>query len=142
MARKDFSKPREAIEFTIGSETFAAEPAIPAGVMIDAAVKMDGLEKATLSEQVGAYTDVLRMCLTEESYGRFQARMSKGATDPIDIQQLMDITMWLFEVYGLRPTTPSEASSDSPSDPAPGITSTDAPLSVELISASSPSIAS
>lgn len=141
MARKDFTKTRDAVAFTIDADTFHAVPAIPAGIMIDAAAKMDSIDNATVAEQCAALTDILQMCLDEPSYERFTERMNDKA-NPIDTVQLMDVVMWLFEEYGLRPTTPSEPSSDGPSDPASGTTSTDAPPSVELISASSPSIGS
>lgn len=141
MASKDFTKQREPIEFTVDPDTFRAPPAIPAGVMLDATAKMDGLEEATLNEQIGAYLFVLEMCLEPESYAVLQQRMH-DRSNPIDITQLTDITMWLFEQYGLRPTTPSEDSSDGPSGQASGTTSTDVQPSVELISASSSSIAS
>jgi hypothetical protein len=141
MARKDFTKQREEIVFDIAPDTFRAAPAIPAGVMIDAAAKMDGIEKATLEEQGAAFSDVLKMCLDEESFERFEARMHDRES-PIDLPQVMEVVMWLFEEYGLRPTTPSAPSSDSPSDQGSGTTLTDAPPSVELISASSPSTGS
>jgi hypothetical protein len=141
MARRDFTKPRDTIEFTIDADTFTAVPAIPAGVMIDAAAKMDSIDNATVAEQCAALTDILQMCLEEQSYERFTARMNDRA-NPVDTAQLMDVVMWLFEEYGLRPTQPSEPSSDGLSDPGSGTTSTDTPPSVELISASSPSIGS
>lgn len=136
MATRDFTKQRAAIEFTIAPDTFRATPAIPAGVMIDAAAKMADLEKATAVEQLAAYRDVLEMCLEPGSFALFEQRM-QDRVNPIDLPQVMDVVMWLFEEYGLRPTTPSESSSDSPSDPGTGTTSMDELPRVELISASS-----
>jgi hypothetical protein len=141
MAKKDFSKAREPIEFTIDPDTFTAYDTIPADDLIDAAVKLQELAGADTKAQYGAYRELLELTLEPVSYQRFVARLS-SKTNGIDLQQLDDVSGWLFEQYGLRPTPPSGNSSDGPPAPGSGTSSTGSTPPLELISVSSPSTAS
>jgi len=125
MAKKDFSKPRELIEFTIDQDTFHAHPGIPAETLMEYGAKFEGadMEKSTVLEKLAVYKDALELCLDGPSFQRFTARL-RDTTNPIDGDQLDQVLTWLFEQYGLRPTQPSVASSDGPSLPDAGTGST------------------
>jgi hypothetical protein len=125
MAKKDFSKARDTVEFTIDDDTFHAHPGIPAETLIEYGAKFGDrdMTKAPIGEQMAVYRDALELCLEPESFRLFVARL-KDPQRPIDAGQLDEVTTWLFEQYGLRPTVPSVDSSDGPSDQEPGIDST------------------
>lgn len=126
MAKKDFTKKRVPIEFTIDDDTFYAHTGIPAETLIEYAAKFETLdvEKATVLEKLATYHDALELCLQPASFLRFVARL-RDVENPIDGEQLDDVTTWLFEQYGLRPTQPSGSSSDGPSSLGTGTTSTE-----------------
>lgn len=124
MPTKDFTKEREPISFTIAPDTFHAFPAIAANTAIEYAAKFQNIMTLPLEQQFDAYREVMGGMLEPDSADRFVSRM-KDKANPIDSDQLADVTMWLFEQYGLRPTTPSETSSDGQPDPEPGTSSTE-----------------
>jgi hypothetical protein len=140
---KDFSKSRKRLQFRIDGDVFEAAPAVPAEVMISFAEKftMADPTKMTVAQQVGIFREVLEIVLLPDSMQRMKSRMSDAA-NPVDIEQLDQIIQWLFEEYGMRPTTESVSSSNGGSPPAPGITSTEIIQGEVLISAASPSTVS
>lgn len=156
---RDFTKQPKVIEFKINDDVFRCHPVLAADVLIEFATKADAMGDNPTGEQgVQAMLDVLEVTLLPEHFRRFRDRMRnpvKVAEEaltagrpapepyvPIGLDQVSDIVPWIMEEYGLRPTTPSDNSSDGPSDQAPGINSTENTSPVELISAGSPSIVS
>ncbi len=116
---KDFTRKRSKIEFQIDDDVFEASPAIPADILTDFVVQFAGVENLPALKRVEALTEVLSMVLKPESFERFAAR-KKDRDNPIDLEQINDIIVWLMEQYGQRPTRPSQVSSSGQSSPEPG----------------------
>ena len=137
---KDFTKRRKVPTFRIDGDVFTAVAAIPAEEMISFAEQITTADPTQMSprEQVVLLRKTLENMLTPESLALFQRRMA-DRQNPIDMEQLNDVVEWLFEEYGLRPTTGSASSSNGVSPPVPGITSTESTPEVVSISALSPS---
>jgi hypothetical protein len=137
-AMKDFSKVRKPIQFRIDGDVFDATPAIPAQVMIDFTEQITNADPTQMSpkEQVGLLAGMLEIVLLPRSLKRFKERMA-DVENPIGLDQINDVVEWLFEEYGLRPTTESSSSSNGGSPPGTGTTSTDSTPAGELISAGS-----
>lgn len=140
---KDFSKTRKPIQFRVDDDVFDAAPSIPAEVMIQFAEGFTSMnpDQMNPAEVVGALRRVIEVVLDPQSLARFQERM-RDPQNPIDMDQLDQIVQWLFEEYGLRPTTEGSPSSGGSSSPVPGITSMVSMPDVASISAASPSTAS
>jgi hypothetical protein len=140
---RDFTKRRKAPVFRIDDDTFTAVAAIPAEEMISFAEQITTADPSQMSprEQVALLRKTLENMLEPESLARFQSRMG-DRRNPIDMEQLNDVVEWLFEEYGLRPTTGSASSSNGVSPPVPGTTSTGSIPDVVSISALSPSTVS
>jgi hypothetical protein len=47
-----------------------------------------------------------------ESAAKFRERGQIGVANPIGMRAITEVIPWLMEVYGLRPTQPSDESSD------------------------------
>lgn len=141
MATKDFTKQREAISFTIAPDEFRAYPAMAADTLINYAARLQNLASGTVEDQYAVYKTVLQELLYPDSFARFVERMG-DKENPIDLEQLDDVTTWLFSEYGLRPTQPSGPSPTGPSSPAPGNGSTESTPVEVSISEPSLSIAS
>lgn len=157
---KDFTQKPRVVGFTIDDDVFRGKPVLPAQTMVDFSVAAEAFDpKAATAEQgFESMMDALRMVLMKDSYDRFKYRMqdpeqlAEEAREagrevpepfvPIGLDQIPPIVEYLMEEYGMRPTTPSDDSSDGDSSPAPGISSTESTSDVELISAGSPSIVS
>lgn len=139
---RDFTRQPKVIEFQIDADVFRCHPRLPAQVLIDFALKADAMGDSPTGEQgIQAMLDVLQATLMPEHFSRFRARMG-DAGNPIDFAQVNEVVPWIMEEYGLRPTAPSGESSDGPSSQESGTSLTASTSPVELISASSPSIAS
>jgi hypothetical protein len=139
---RDFTRQPKVIEFKIDDDVFRCHPRLPAQVLMDFAVQADAMGDNPSGQQgMDAMVSVLQATLIPEHFTRFRERM-RSPERPIDFEQVSEIVPWIMEEYGLRPTEPSESSSDGPSSPASGTSSTASTPAVELISASSPLIAS
>lgn len=140
---RDFSKPRKTLQFRIDDDVFQAAPAIPAEVLIQFAEQFSTADptKMAIAEQVRIFRDMLDIVLLPESMAIMRKRMS-DAQNPVDIEQLNDVVTWLFEEYGMRPTTESVSSSIGDSPPEPGTTLTASIPEQVSISAASPSTGS
>lgn len=140
---KDFTKIRKPLQFQVDDDVFDAAPTIPAEVMIQFAEGFTTVDPAAMSpsEMVGALRRVVEFVLLPQSLARFKERMASQA-EPIDMEQLDNIVQWLFEEYGLRPTTESSPSLSGDSLLAPGTISTVSTPDVASISAASPLISS
>jgi hypothetical protein len=122
---KDFSKARKTLQFRVDGDVFQAVSAIPAEVMIQFTEALTSADPTRMSpkEQVGVLRGVLDLVLEAESLVRFKERMA-DVGNPIEIDQINDIVVWLFEEYGMRPTVESVSSASGGSPPAPGTGST------------------
>jgi len=134
-AARDFSRPRKRLTFTIDGELFEAAPVLPGDVYAEFVTRYnDSADPGTYQQQHDRLKGALQLALITESYDRFAARM-KDKTNPIEDDQMAEIILWLLEAYGLRPTGPSQPSSDGQPSPASGTSSTDAQPQPESIPA-------
>ena len=140
---KNFSKKRRDLVFQIDDDVFHAVPVIPAETMIQFAESMTSADPSRMSpkEMVGALRRVIEMVLLPDSLSVFTKRMA-DPLNPIDMEQLDEVVTWLFEEYGMRPTSEPSSSSAGGSPVVPGITSTGMLPGAASISAASPSTAS
>lgn len=150
---KDFTRQARVVEFAIDSDTFRGKPHLPSQTMIDFTLKVGEMEEEKATPQQGFDTmmECLQMVLMPESYKLFRSRMKDPEADtgpdaasvpgfiPIELDQVTEILEWVMGEYGLRPTKPSEGSSDGPSSQDSGTNSTESTSDVELTSATSPS---
>jgi len=123
---KDFSRPRERIQFTIDGDLFEAASAVPAEILVQFANQFNDVSTKSSSpdELFDALMAVFELVLLEDSYTRLRTR-GRDRANPVEIDQLSDIVLWLLEQYGLRPTKLSSSSSPGPVSPASGMSSTD-----------------
>lgn len=108
---KDFSTPTREVKFKIDEDIFNAVPDIAGGLLIDFAVHAASLSEAELESQPQIFTAMFDLVLFDDSAKLFTERM-RDKNRPITISQAMDVVNWLMEQYGMRPTQPSESSSD------------------------------
>jgi hypothetical protein len=138
----DFTEDRPPIQFRIGPDVFTLVADMPVLTMIDFAEKSNKLAEDDMGPEMREiFVSMFELVLTEESTERFVPRLS-SRTDPIGMSIINKLIPWILEQYGLRPTTPSESSSDPSSIPADGQSSTaNAPIAAST-SDGSPSISS
>ena len=108
---KDFTKVKKRVEFTIDDDTFVAPKVLPIPVLQQLAGAADALK--TSESAVAALqqiVDVFDIILIDSSAARLRERIS-SKDEPVDLDQLTEILLWLLEVYGLRPTQQSSDSS-------------------------------
>ena len=112
---RDFSRQSKQIKFTVGEQEYEAVPALGLGL----AVEMSNIGKTFAGgeglERVEALWEFFGGILQGDGADRLK-QQAHSKIDPLDIKQLMDIMNWLLEVYGLRPTQPSNDSSTGSSD--------------------------
>lgn len=122
---KDFSRKRETKPFTVDGDTFQAAVAIPGEVFVEFTERFaDFEESGTWRENFEALAAALELVLLPDSYKLIRDRM-KDLTNPIDLDQMADIVLWLMDEYGLRPTQPPSDSSDGSPSPESGTSSTE-----------------
>lgn len=112
---RDFSGSPEPVTFRVRGDIFECLPEIP----LDALVEMTKLTSADgdTGRMLSMVKEFFDGIMTPDSAARMRECMSKGADNPIGMAAIQDILPWLMEVYGLRPTQPSDESSDgSPTD--------------------------
>jgi hypothetical protein len=123
-AGRDFSRQRKRLIFTIDDDTFEAAAGLPGDVFAEFVSLYDGRAEAdSYRQQRDMLKQALSLALFPDSYERFANRLQDKA-NPIDDEQMADVVMWLLEEYGMRPTEPSESSSDGPASPESGTNST------------------
>lgn len=107
----DFSRPPENIRFRMDGDVFEAIPEIAAVSMLRFADDAERLDRSDVSadEKVKILQNLFRMILVPESSSRFIRRLDDN-TNPIGVGRFMDVTKYLLERYGLRPTEPDSAS--------------------------------
>ena len=133
---RDFSGRTKSIQFTADGDTFYGVPRVATFLLTDIVAQVNAA--TTLDEKVAYVTTFFKTCLTDESAELITTRM-RDKHNPIDLPQAMDIVSYLVEVYGDRPTQPSESSSAG-STTETGTTSTDGAPSEVSIPVTSPSL--
>lgn len=125
-AARDFSRKRTRLTFTVDGEEFEAAPALPGDIYAEFVTRYNGTAATdTYQQQHDLMKSALELVLLPDSYSRFADRL-KDRANPIDDDQMADVVLYLLEAYGLRPTQPSQLSSDGPPSPESGTSSTDA----------------
>jgi hypothetical protein len=128
---KDFSKKREPVEFQIDDDIFTAPSILPVPSMQELAEVANAIKVETDNAKLfQRITEVFDAVLTETSAKRFRQRVT-SKEEPIDVEQLVDIMLWLLEEYGLRPTQPSSDSSNGALSVTSGTLSTAGAPAVE-----------
>ena len=141
-AARDFSRKRKRLDFTVDGETFEAAAAIPAEIYAEFVTSYSSVaDDGSTKDMYQAMSTALEIVLLPDSYQRFQGRL-KDRANPIDLDQMTDVILWLMEEYGARPTQPSQPSSDGQPSPEPGTSSTENTQPAESTSASSQPTAS
>lgn len=128
MPTRDFTKKREPVAFTIGAHTYNAYPAIAADPLADLGARLSGnlgnFETLGTDKQLAVLKEFLKEVLEPDSYELLN-RQCSNRNDPVEAPQLLDVSLWLMEVYGMRPTEPPSSSSDGSPSPEPGTASTE-----------------
>jgi hypothetical protein len=122
---KDFTDTSEPIRFRINDDVFEAPSVLPVPVMQQlASAAADLKSQGSDAQALESIVHVFDVILVDESATLFRTRVNSKA-NPVGIKQIIDIMMWLLEVYGLRPTDQSSVSSDSSETETAGMPSTD-----------------
>jgi hypothetical protein len=108
---RDFSGNEKTLKFRIGKDVFEAVSDIAAELALDYAAQTEKMsqEGMAIDKQKDAIRAIFRMILLPESADVFIARLS-DPENPIGHKKITEITRWLFEEYGMRPTIPDSAS--------------------------------
>jgi hypothetical protein len=139
---KDFSRRRDAKTFVIDGDTFEATSALPGEVFVQFTEHFAEFEESdSWRNNFDALAAALELVLLPESYKLLRSRLA-DLTNPVDMEQMADIVLWLMDEYGLRPTQPPSDSSDGSPDPESGTSSTENTPPEEPTSAPSEPIAS
>lgn len=111
MPKRDFTRQREDVSFTVDGDEFKCWPSLAGD---DLKTLGAVLSQGVTVENVLDYLDqVFQIVMVEESYIKYRQRMTDRAR-ALDIIQIKDIVEWLVEVYTDRPTmSPSDSSSGS-----------------------------
>lgn len=135
---RDFSSHNQVrfrLDHANGEEDyFEGVPDLPALLLVEFAGTMEEISKTQdLAQQSKMFTSLFELVLLEDSATRFIERMGNKA-DPISLMQINDIMPWIMEQYGMRPTMPSENSSDGSAPQESGTSSTESSSPAELTS--------
>lgn len=111
---RDFSLSPEPITFEIAPDVFTCFPEIA----LDTLAEMSGLSLGgggDTGSQLSKIYDFFDGIMEPDSAARFRERGRKSTKEnpnpyPIGMRHVMDILPWLMEMYGLRPTQPSDES--------------------------------
>jgi hypothetical protein len=134
---KDFTKKTEEKTFRIDGDVFQAARAIPAEILAEFATKFSDVANTPTSSQFQVFAEALDLVLLPESYELIRRRM-KDKENPVELDQLSDIIVWLLGEYGLRPTQPLSSSLDGQHNQESGTNLTGQLLPGESISTLSP----
>lgn len=122
---KDFSRKREAKTFVIDGDTYHAAVALPGETFVEFTDRLSAFEAAdTWRENFDALVAALELVLLPDSYKLLRDR-AKDIEQPVDLDQMAEIGLWLMDEYGLRPTQPPSDSSDGSPSPESGTSSTE-----------------
>jgi hypothetical protein len=112
---RDFSTSPEPVRFKVNDDIFECIAEIPLdglAQMTQISAATDGGPAAMLSKVYDFFDSIM----TPDSAALFRDRGRVGTKEqpnpnPIGMRAVNDILPWLMEVYGLRPTQPSDESS-------------------------------
>lgn len=107
----DFTLVRKEIKFKLGADYFYAVPDMPGLTGIEFGAKMEQISNGTPDEQPKIIEEIFRMILKPDSADRFVERL-RSNENPIGVRPMNNVMNWLMTQYGMRPTEPSEESSD------------------------------
>lgn len=112
VAFKDFTKAKKQVRFRIDVDVFEAPSVLPIPVLQQLAGSADALKAggASSAETLDQVIGIFDIILLDASAAKLRERIA-SKDNPVDLEQLMDIMLWLLEVYGLRPTQESSDSS-------------------------------
>ena len=120
----DFSRPVRRIAFRIAPDTFDCVVDLPVMNLIDFAEMADKITDTPLSQELkDLFEAMFQLILTDESAQLFLARLH-DKQNPIGMEPVQQLVPWVMEKYGMRPTEPSDSSSDGQPSPGPGLNST------------------
>jgi hypothetical protein len=109
---KDFTKKAKRIVFQLDTDHMEARSVLPVPVMQELIRVSKGLQGDELGEEtLGKVLSIFDLILLKDSAALFRSRV-ESVDNPVDLTQVMDVMVWLMEMYGQRPTTPSSDSSD------------------------------
>jgi hypothetical protein len=118
---KDFTKAKKRVEFKIDDDVFTAPSVLPIPVMQELVGVAESIKTtSTTADTINQIVNIFDVILIEDSAKKLHERIG-SKEDPIDLEQLTDIMLWLLEVYGLRPT---QRSSDSSAGLPDGVSGT------------------
>lgn len=139
---KDFSKRRTPKTFTIDGDTFEVASVLPAEVFVEFTTRFGEFQESdTWADNFRALDLAIKLVMLPDSYTLLRKRLGDVA-NPIELEQMADIVLWLIDEYGLRPTQPPSDSSDGSPSPESGISSTESTPPAESTSQPSLPIAS
>ena len=104
---KDFSMSEEPVTFKIGEDTFLCVPEIPLDSLVELATLGAGASGGAQIEKIKDFFDGI---MDPDSAAQFRKRCEKKAPKAIGMRHITPLLSWLMEVYGLRPTQPSDES--------------------------------
>ena len=116
----DFSLSAEPVRFRIAPDEFECLPEIPLDALADMTKLAGG---GSGPEQLARVHDFFDGIMFPDSAALLRRRMRKGTVEepnphPVGMRHIHRMLPWLMEVYGLRPTQPSDESSTGSSDDA------------------------
>lgn len=102
-------------KFKIDEDVFDAVSVIPLGLMKDLLAASENIKTIVGANDIDVVIDrvrsVMQLLLVETAYARFNQRLT-DRTNPIGIEHIGPLLVWLVEGYAVRPTQPSLPSSD------------------------------
>ena len=116
---RDFTLDRlKTRKFKIDADVFDAVAVIPLGLMKQLLTAAEDVKTIVGAQDIDVVVDkvrkIMELLLVETAYERFDARLT-DRTNPIGIEHVGPLLIWLVEGYAVRPTQPSPPSSDGSS---------------------------
>lgn len=136
---RDFSGKKREVPFTADGDTFYGVERVATILLSNVVARVNAA--TTTEEKMEAVISFFDVTLIDASANLMRQRLS-SKTNPIDIDQAMDIIAYLAEVYGGRPMQPSPNSSDGSATEETGTSSTAGAPNEVSIPATSPSLGS
>lgn len=109
---KDFSPSPEPITFRFAPDDFECVSVIPLDGLVQLAAIGRQINENTGPEQMKIVYEFFDLICLPDSAAKLRERCAQGSANPIGLTLITDVLPWLMEQYGLRPTQPSDESSD------------------------------
>lgn len=108
--------------FKLGGETFKMRTRVRPDLIASAEAIGD---EDTAAQTLAAIDETILMFIDPANRGHERYRKVRASdTDPVVLQDMLDVMKWLVEEYTARPTSPPSPSSASPKKPPTGTPST------------------